>query len=32
MSGTVYFGGNPKDIKSRTLGVKLKPIEQLEAE
>lgn len=32
MSGTVYFGGNPKDIKSRALGVKMKPIEQLEAE
>ncbi len=32
MSGTIYFGGNPRDIKSRSLGVKLKPIEQLEAQ
>lgn len=32
VSGTVYYTGTPSEIKSRTLGVKLKPIEQQPAE
>lgn len=32
VSGTIYYTGNPADIKSRALGVKLRAIEQLRAE
>lgn len=32
VSGTVYYTGTPSEIKSRSLGVKLKPIEQQPAE
>ncbi|MCM1336544.1 MAG: DUF2807 domain-containing protein [Candidatus Amulumruptor caecigallinarius] len=32
VSGTVYYTGTPAEIKSRTLGVKLRPIEQQPAE
>ena len=32
VSGTVYYTGTPAEIKSRTLGVKLRPIEQQPAD